>query len=329
MIYLGRVAGSLCVAVLIAACASQGTQERLSPSQVLANGVRAYENLMSTHVTANFTIDQMSGSAGASVLHSGDLTGSVTLGSETSVFVDVAGQSYFQTNAVFVINPASDIYTLASSLRGRPWWRTSGTPPVAAVVQLLSNGLVSTFLTGRDHLVQTAGKDSRGRSATRLNDSAGTVYVASESPYEILEVKSAPHYLVGGFSDVDLVFDQFNSPVSVAAPTNAVSPDAADMPLYAVIRSVDFGACDAPGCQVKAVVGAKVGSGMTTVTLTISASSDGARLATCTASVTLANYADSQTATCYASGTDWTNYWNKGSGSYRLQADVANPAYYH
>ena len=302
MNYVRRAGASLALAVVIAACANQTLPPGLSADQVLSNGVRAFQKLTSTHVTAKFTIDQTTGTAIASVLHGGEVAGTVTLGSETSPFVYVDGTSFFETNAVFVIPLDSGIYSIASSIKGRPWWRTSGTAPVAQVVRLLSTGLISTFLTGREHLTPTLDKDSRKRAAIRLSDSAGTVYVARTSPYQILEVKSAPHYLAGGFSDVDIVFDDINAPVTVTAPTNFVTPDVADMPLYPVVESADFGDCDESGCTVKASIGARAGSGIATVTLTVSASSDGERLATCTTTVALAHYDDIQTATCHAEG---------------------------
>jgi hypothetical protein len=99
--------------------------------------------LKSSHVAATFASDQMSGSVAASILQNGDVTGSVTLGPETSNFVYVDRTTYFETNTVFVIPLASGIYSIASRLKGRPWWRTSGTAPAAAVVQLVSDGLSS------------------------------------------------------------------------------------------------------------------------------------------------------------------------------------------
>jgi hypothetical protein len=48
----------------------------------------------------------------------------------------------------------------------------------------------------------------------------------------------------------------------------------------------------------------------------------------CTATLVLANYSESRTATCYASGSAWTYWWNHGAGGYSLHGDVANPAYY-
>ena len=64
-----------------------------------------------------------------------------------------------------------------------------------------------------------ATKDESGRAATRLTNSTGSIYLAAASPHNILEITTPMNLLVGNFSNIDLVFNEFNAPVTVTIPT--------------------------------------------------------------------------------------------------------------
>jgi hypothetical protein len=314
------------VSLALSACASQSLAKPASSSPLFAMATRSLLTLQSTQVKGTFSIDQTGGVISASILLNGDVTGALTLSGESSLFVVASHTAYFANPASFVTSQLSSLPNLARQLKGQHWWRTPGSAPAAAVVQVLSlEGLNSTFLAGRNHLTDTKGDDSSGRAAYQLRDSAGSIFISTSLPHEILEIKTANHYLAGNFSNVDLVFDNFNAPVTVAPPTSSVIPDLADMPAYFHIQSVDFGTCNASGCVVKAVVQGDAGSGKDTVTLTLWA---GRQLAACTATVVLVHYYDTKTASCHAGGSAWTNWWNNtSSGSYEVRGTVVNPAY--
>lgn len=261
------------------------------------------------------------------MLHNGNASGTLTLDGADSPFVSANGATYFASQAPFVTAGFPSVASLAANLKGSPWFHTDGSASAAAVLALLSPGpLQSTFLSGRTGLTRSSGKDSHGRAGIRLSDASGSVVLAASTPHNILEITTATHYLVGRFSDVDIIFDAFNSPVTVAVPTDYVTPDLVNMPPYFYISSVDAHGCNGAGCTLTAIVGSEAGSGTATVTLTITNSS-GKRLAACTTTVVLALYRATPTASCHAGGAAWTNWWNNIGGTYTFDATVLNPAY--
>jgi hypothetical protein len=321
------VAAGVGLALAMAACASQPTTPPMSPNQLLASGVQSLMALESTHVEGSFTVDGLDGSVQASILRNGNAAGTLTLDGADSPFVTAGGSTYFETLAPFVTAGFPSLASLAARLKGPRWYQTAGASSAAALLALLSaSALQSTFLSGRTHLTRTSSKDSHGRAGIRLSDSLGSVVLAASTPHNILEITTAPHYLVGRFSGVDLVFDAFDSPVTVAVPSDFVTPDSAHMPPYFYIVSVDLRNCSSSGCNASAVVGSEVGSGTATVTITIR-NSAGGRLAMCTTTVVVATYAATPTAACRARGLAWTNWWNNSGGSYSADAAVLHPAY--
>jgi hypothetical protein len=322
------IAVGACILVL-AGCTGQSSPPSTSPSQLLADGTRALDSLTSVQVTGTFTIDQTSGAVTALILRNGDVSGSLTLGATSSNFVLVDGTTYFQSLASFVLFQfPSSVIPWATSVKGPPWWKTPGTPAAAAVVQLLSlESLTSTFLSGQSRLTQTQGKDSRGRASVELSNAGGSVFIATSQLHQVLEIKTAPGFAAGGFTGVDLVFDDFNAPTTIAVPTDVVIPDLADLPPHFYIASVGYSDCGSSGCNLKAVVKADAGNGTEKVTLTI-ADTGGELLGTCTTSVTLPAYTATHTAMCRVGGRTWTAWWDRGVGKSTIHADVANPDYY-
>jgi hypothetical protein len=313
------------LALAISACGSQSPPRPTPPSQLFGEATRALETLQSNEVEGTFMIDQMGGTVHASYLQNGDVTGALSLGGESSLFEVFNHTTYFANPASFVTTQLAGQANLARQVKGQNWFRTPGSPPVAAIVQLASSeGITMTFLAGRDHLAQTSGKDSRGRAAYQLHDAAGSVFISVARPHEIFEITTAGHYLAGNFSAVDLVFDNSNAHVTVNAPSPVVTPDLTDMPPYFSIASVDFGTCNGGGCIVTAVVQGEAGSGADTVTLTLWGTR---QLAACTATVVLAHYYDSKTVRCHAGSAAWTNWWYNSGGSYEVRGAIANPAY--
>ncbi len=322
------VAGAVCVGLFATGCTGSSAPPSPTPGHLLADATSDLLALQSVQLTGHFTIDQTAGSVRAWMLRDGDGSGLLTLAGASSNYVETGGHSYFESLVPFVTSQFPSLETLAASVKGPPWYRTTGSPAAAAVVQLITpHELLTTFLSGRSRLTQTKGKDSRGRAATLLSDAAGTVFVAASSPHAILEIKTAPHYLAGSFSNLDMVFDDRNAPVSVAIPTKYVIPDLVHMPPHFYISSFDFKSCNSAGCTLTAVVQADAGSGEARVSLSI-ASTAGERLGACTATTTLPTYFASETAACRIHGAAWTAWWNAGVGHSTITAVVANPDYY-
>jgi hypothetical protein len=174
-------------------------------------------------------------------------------------------------------------------------------------------------------MTEKATHDSTGRAAMRLTDANGSVYIAATNPHTVVEITTPVNGLVGDFSNIDLVFNEFNTPVTLDIPTIVVTPTLAGMPPYFVENSVTFGTCSTTGCTGKAVIDTQAGSGVATVTLTITNPANKV-LATCTATVK-ATYSADATATCRAHGPGWANFWANVGGSYYFDGVVANPYY--
>ena len=325
---MGRgVAAGVGLALAMAACASHATPPTQSPEQLLAAGVQSLMALQSVQVSGSFTVDGSTGSVQASILRNASVSGVLNLDEADSPFIAIGGYTYYETLAPFVVAGFPSLEALAASLRGPPWFNTAGSPAAAAAVQLLSeDALRTTFLSGHTHLTQTMGKDSRGRSAIRLTDASGSIFLATASPHNILEITTAAHYLLGSFSAVDIYFDAFDAPVTVAIPAHVVTPDLVHMPPYFFIVSVDSKSCTSSGCALTAVVGSEAGSGTATVTITVTDAAAG-KLASCVTTVVVATYSATPTASCHAHGSAWANWWNNIGGTYYFHASVLHPAY--
>ena len=313
----------------LAAC-GQSSASPESPAQILADGRQTFHALKSFHVSGTLTVNQSSGLIAATVLPNGDAAGNLILGGESSNFVLVSRVAYFDTLNSFVEAPldASTLY-MVKHLKGQHWWRAPGSIPVAAALQLLNPvSFNAVFLSGRGQLTQTTEKDQRGRSGRRLNDAAGAVYVGGTAPHEILEVKSAPNYLAGGASSVDLVLDRFNVPATITPPASFVTAYWAQMPPYFFVASVAFnGSCSASGYPLKAVIKASAGNGGPAAVTFLVYDENHKTLGTCSAKVILRDVWDSETATCRANGSGWTYFWNHSNASYYAHADAENPDY--
>jgi hypothetical protein len=314
------------VTLALASCATHVAASTGSPSELLASGVHALAALKTSQVTGTFTVGGNQGSVLASILQNGDITGTLNLDDSDSPFVYAAGTTYFESLATFVTSQFPDVATLAESVKSQPWWRTPGSTDAASVIHLITpSGLTSTFLSGRPQMIEKTATDSSGHSAMRLTDANGSVYVTAASPHNIVEITTPVNGLVGNFSNIKLAFNEFNTPVTLGVPTNVVTPSLAGMPPYYVVNSVTFGICSTTGCTGKAVIDTQAGSGVATVTLTITNPAN-KTLATCTTTVK-ATYSANATATCRAHGPNWANFWANVGGSYYFDGVVANPYY--
>jgi hypothetical protein len=319
----------LLTAIGATACGQTGAAPE-TPSQLLASGAKAFAALKTFHVSGGFIVSSTNDVfMTASVLQNGDATGALTIGFESANFVVANNTSYFDALPSFVTDGIADpsLAYLARLLRGQHWWQTSGSAAAAASFAMLKQATYSgRFFTGRTQLSESAVKDSRGRPALKLSDNSVSVFVAATAPHQVLEIRTAPHYLALDLSSVDLVFDRFDASARVSPPSAFVTSTADGMPAYFILQSLDFdGQCSPAGCPVKAVVLAETGSGSATVNFTVVDSAK-RTLATCVGTVAVPAAGQTGTATCRAGGSAWTNFLYTG-GMYSLGATVANPDY--
>jgi hypothetical protein len=316
------------VAVLSACGQGSGSQPTETASQLVADARASLHNLKSFEIKGGFALSGSYGYLSAKVLKNGDASGSLSFAADDAGFVRAGGTTYLDKFNSFVSGPLNpDIAAIAARLKGQHWWKILAATAVTSSLQLAESSTVDQdFLSGRQQFSETMQKDSGGRAAYKLTDSAGSLFISRDSPHRLLEVVTALHYqTTEGWSAVDINLSAFDTPISVTAPASAVSADLASLPLYLTVKSTDIkGNCDSSGCPLVAVVEAVVGQGKGMVAFTVSAKA--ATLAKCTATVTVAT-SGTATATCFASGAAWTNWWNNSGGTYGFVAMPVNSDY--
>ena len=321
--------GAALVGAATSACGSQSTAGPQTPAQLLSSSELAFQKLHSFHVTGGFIVNSAGFYMAASVLHNGDATGSLTLLGETTNFVVANDASYFDTLNPFVTEGFGDaMLYLSGHLKGKHWWQIAPQGNLNTSLSLLRIDTdVAKFFTGRAHLTEKNGKDSRQRAAIKLSDGSINLFVATASPHQVLEISTAPHYLSDNLSQVDLVFDAFNATVNVVAPSGSVSPTPEGLPAFFILDSVEFhGDCNSVGCPVKADVSSEAGSGNASVHFTVS-DANSRLLGACNATASVTVVSGMGTATCSASGAGWTRFYYGAGGTYSLHATIDNPAY--
>lgn len=313
------------VACLAAACGEPAT---LTPDQALAAGKKAFQSLSSFHLSGTLTADSTSTLVKATVLSNGDASGTITLGADTSNFRIVSHAYYFDTLNPFVESSLNgDLAALATHLKGAHWWQAPPSHPIGSVLDFLSPTSFSVFfLSGRSHLSETTETGSHGR--WKLQDSSGTIYLASAAPHEVVEVKSAENYLVNGATNLDLSLSAFDQPATVALPAAFLSNLPQSFPPFFVVDSVEVkGECNASGCVLTGMVRPAAGNGGSATVNFALLDKDHKQIGSCTTTASLKDFDDVKPVSCRAVGSGWTHFYYGGGGTYYVQGLANNPDY--
>ena len=182
-------------------------------------------------------------------------------------------------------DPLSQSFVRAA---GNAWWK--GSAGLAPQLPDFTNGSVfkATFLgaaaTGRTDHVSVDGIDAVDMSGPRAD-----VYIATSAPYPVLRVALKNGASIDGIINADFRYLNFAHDFGIAAPANVIDfSNLSTLPPIYTVLSVDTSGCSSP-CVVSAelkniggTVGAKAPS---TVTFTMTSSSTGKALGTCSAQV--------------------------------------------
>lgn len=315
---------ALCGTLLAAACGANVT-----PSQLLSSADGNFTGLRSYRVTGGFFVNQTRVVISADVLAGGDATGTMTVESDVSHFVVVNRTTYFSLLAPSIVGSIDPTVQPILQRLNPPWWQAPGATAIQTVLSALPpRAFVAQFASNSSGLTERSQKDAHGRQATLLTSPAAKIFVSAGSPARLLEVTTAPHYMTeANFTDVDLVIDNFNEPLTVKAPDGAMPLDNLDvLPPYFTARGQDTKGCDLAGCTAEATVTALVGHGTSTVTINLLTTSDSV-MASCTTPVSIGAVQQTVTVSCRATGSAWTDFASSAGGTYRVGATVANPAY--
>ena len=222
---LGSAAVSVLVALALAACGSSGGSSgggssngvtSKSPDQIVAAATSAVRSVNSVHVSGKV----LSGGQNVAL----DLNLVNGHGGRGSMSQDGLGFKIVAVGPEVYINGSSAFWTkfggaAAAQLLSGKWLKAPATGQLSSLATLTDvQKLFSQLLSTHGKLAKGKTTTVQGQQVVAVNDTTngGTLYVAtSGKPYPIEISKTGSQ---GG----QLVFDQFNQPVSLTPPANAI-----------------------------------------------------------------------------------------------------------
>jgi hypothetical protein len=172
---------------------------------------------------------------------------------------------------------------------GNAWWKGSaGSVPQ---LQDLTEGATfrATFL-GPAVTQRTDHMTVDGVDAVELSGPRADVFIAAQSPYNLLRVRMKQKVVIDGISDGDFKYGNFAKDFGIAAPSDVIDfSNLSTLPPIYTVLSVDTSGCLSP-CVVSALLknlgGMTAAVARSTVTFTMTDSVSMRVLGTCSAQVT-------------------------------------------
>ncbi len=168
---------------------------------------------------------------------------------------------------------------------------------------------------------------SGGVMTAELSADDFVINITESSPHRLVFVKTAPGQFIQDYSDVHMVFSNYNQDFAIQAPGNVFDMDDHTTwpPLYYRV-SINNARCDYP-CTLSAVFqndgGTSGASSHSTVTFTV-ADTNQKVLGSCAATIHPdVPYGQKVTETCTISSAAWNSY----NGTYYYDAVVDNPGF--
>jgi hypothetical protein len=203
--------------------------------------------------------------------------------------VVIGGAAYFRGHQFLADHMGTD--PLSQDLvkaAGNAWWK--GSPGQVPQLLDLTDGATfrATFLgpavTQRTDRVTVEGVD-----AVELSGARADVFVAAQSPYNLLRVHMQKRVVIDGISDGDFKYSNFEKDFGIAAPTDVIDfSNLSTLPPIYTVLSVDTSGCLSP-CVVSALLknlgGMTAAVARSTVTFTMTDSVSKRVLGTCSAQV--------------------------------------------
>ena len=226
--------------------------------------------------------------------------------SGTNVNVEVVvigGAAYFRGHQFLADHMGSD--PLSQDLvkaAGNAWWK--GSAGQVPQLQDLTDGATfrATFL-GPAVTQRTDGVTVDGIDAVELSGARADVFIAAQSPFNLLRVHMQKKVVIDGIADGDFKYSNFGKDFAIAAPTDVIDfSNLSTLPPIYTVLSVDTSGCQSP-CVVSAVLknlgGMTAAVAKSTVTFTMTDSVSNRVLGTCSALVSPdVGYNATTTVTC-------------------------------
>ncbi|MBV9524279.1 MAG: hypothetical protein JOZ46_00535 [Candidatus Dormibacteraeota bacterium] len=324
------VIAALALPLILVACGGASSSAQLPTAPDLLSSARStLSSTRSFQLSGSATTNEEAASITATVLHSGDAHGTLSIGGQGTDLVLSGPHTYFDALPPFVLaGMGTGAADLAQRLSGiLHWWQTPGSSSAQNVLQLLrASFLDAALLTPASPMSPPTRAVVRGRSLLKISNSSEAVYFGSDSHHALVEITTSTNLLIRNLSNIDVTFSSIGAAAGVETPAKAVVPDPAQMPPDYVLKSFDFvGQCSSAGCRVTATVTTDAGSGTTTVHFVLTDGS-GNQVGSCDVSAAVPALAATVDAGCRATGPSFAAYWNRG-GTVNLSASLDNPNY--
>jgi len=213
--------GLLLVVALLAGCGSSSSSNNgiatLPPAQIVMAAQSAADRAATAHVFGTVSSAGTSASLDMELVDGKGAEGRVVQDGLDLQLIRVGRFVYIKGNPAFYQRIGGE--TAARLLQGR-WLKARATGGFSSLASLTNlDDLVDTALTSHGTLVRNGTTTVDGQRVVAVDDLArgGTLYVATVgSPYPVEVLKH-----VGSVGRI--VFDKWNQPVSLVAPTNAIN----------------------------------------------------------------------------------------------------------
>ncbi len=217
---LGRLLGLVLVAALIAGCGSSSEGNgvaRKTPGEIVAGAKVLADSASSVHVSGSIVSGGSPVTLNLYLLASKGGRGRLSENGLSFELIQIHGNVFIKGSQAFYRHVVGD--SAAQLLQGRWLKAPASTGNLASLASLTDlRQLMDSTLTGHGALVKGTLTTVDGRKVIAVTDSSqgGTLYVATTGPpYPIAVTKS-------GTGAGTVVFDHWNTPISVTAPLNVI-----------------------------------------------------------------------------------------------------------
>lgn len=210
-------------AVLVAGCGSSSSSSEnglasKSPEEILTASKTAAHEASTVHVKGSIANEGKSIALDVSLEKGKGATGSITLEGSRIEIVDLENYVYIKGSPAFYTKVAGPA---AAQLLSGKWLKTSASAGSFSSFSQLTdlNKLVDSALESHGKLKNSGTSTVQGKKAVGVTDTEknGTLYVSLEGKAFPLEISK------GGSGGGSISFEDWNQPVTITAPANAVN----------------------------------------------------------------------------------------------------------
>jgi hypothetical protein len=207
-------------AVSLAGCGGSSSGNGIaskSADQIVTASNDAVSHAKSVHVSGSITTSGVPLTLDLRLVSGKGGSGKISEGGLSFQLIDVGNTVYIQGSKLFWQHFGGA--AAAKAINGR-WLKAPDNGQFASVATLTNmQKLMGALLLSHGHLIKGGTSTLNGQQVVSVTDKSkgGTLYVATTGPAYPLEIKK-----IGGGGG-QITFDQYNQPVTLTAPANAVS----------------------------------------------------------------------------------------------------------